>query len=461
MAIIYDLFYAMALHREDLIMRRVLYTGAALGLCLSAWAPAARAASPAQQQRASSGCTATVSYMFWGDKGEDIEQTAVIKQAEAACPGLHVNALWDQGSYDADLATKIGSGNAPDVFQLDGSKRLPEYVSQGALKDITPYIQKDGLNLKSTFWPACLPETQYQGKTYGMERDCGNQGMLIYNKDMFDARHVSYPTSSWTYKDLQTAAAKISGNYSLPTDSSAKLRFGIGIQTDDYRMQQYMWDWGGDWLSSNLKSCTITSAQSKAGLEWWHNLAFKYHGAPTGLQQKVVGDPVSGFQTQRYAMAFVGPWALNYLVKPSAYLSGNAVKFKWGVAANPYGTVSRAALVSTGEEVMSAHTKNPAAAYQVMKYVTTGTSTKLLAHYGIGIPGNVAASTTSAFTDEYAPYTQTWLQGIKDGRTPRLVPQYDKFNDAVVNAFKTYWTGQTTIDSAASTACNNVKSLLP
>ncbi|MCA1598490.1 MAG: extracellular solute-binding protein, partial [Chloroflexi bacterium] len=129
-------------------MRRVLYTGAALGLCLSAWAPAVRAAGPAQQHSASSGCTAkgTVSYMFWGDKGEDIEQTAVIKQAEAACPGLHVNAIWDQGSYDADLATKIGSGNAPDVFQLDGSKRLPEYVSQGALKDITPYIKKDGLN---------------------------------------------------------------------------------------------------------------------------------------------------------------------------------------------------------------------------------------------------------------------------------------------------------------------------
>ncbi len=442
-------------------MRGVLRVIVPVLLCLAAWAPGARTASIATVHAA--GCTAkgTVSFMFWGDKGEDVEQTAVIKQVEAACPGLHVNALWDQGSYDADLATKIGSGNAPDVFQLDGSKRLPEFVEQGALKDLTPYIKKDGLDLQKTFWPACLPETQYKGKTYGMERDCGNQGMLIYNKDMFDARHVAYPTDKWTYKDLQNAAVKLSGNYSLPTDPSSKLRFGIGIQTDDYRMQQYMWDWGGDWLSPNLKTCTITSAQSKAGLQWWHDLAFKYHGAPTGLQQKVVGDPVSAFQQQRYAMAFVGPWALNYLVKPSAYLGTPSVKFKWGVALNPYGAVSRAALVSTGEEVMSAHTKNPDAAFEVIKYVTTGTGTRLLAHYGIGIPGNVAVSTTSDFTNEYTPYTQTWLQGIKTGRAPRLVPQYDKFYDAVNTAFKTFWTGQTSLDSAAATACSSVKSLLP
>ncbi len=181
-------------------MRRVLSVAAATSICLLAGMPGARAASPAQRSMAGSSCTAkgNVSFMFWGDKGEDKEQTAVIQQVEAACPGVHVTPMWDQGNYDNDLATKIGSGNAPDVFQLDGSKRLPEFVSEGALKDLTPYIKKDGLDLKSTFWPACLPETQYGGKTYGMERDCGNQGVLVYNKDMFDARHVAYPTSKWT-----------------------------------------------------------------------------------------------------------------------------------------------------------------------------------------------------------------------------------------------------------------------
>src|SRR5947209_3947444 len=121
-------------------MRRVLYVSVAVAVCLLTWAPRTQAASLMQRSAAGS-CTTkgNVSFMFWGDKGEYNEQTAVIKQVEAACPGIHVTPLWDQGNYDNDLATKIGSGNAPDVFQLDGSKRLPEYVSQGAVKDLTPY----------------------------------------------------------------------------------------------------------------------------------------------------------------------------------------------------------------------------------------------------------------------------------------------------------------------------------
>jgi ABC-type glycerol-3-phosphate transport system substrate-binding protein len=148
-------------------MRQILRVIVSVFICMVTLVPGILAAGPPAVHAA--GCTAkgNVSFMFWGDKGEYNEQTAVIKQVEAACPGLHVTPIWDQGNYDNDLATKIGSGNAPDVFQLDWSKRLPEYVTQGALKDLTPYITKDGLDLQKTFWTACLPETQYKGHTYG------------------------------------------------------------------------------------------------------------------------------------------------------------------------------------------------------------------------------------------------------------------------------------------------------
>src|ERR1017187_6942210 len=59
------------------------------------------------------GATGTITYKFWGDKGEDIEQLAAIKAAEHACPGLKVIPNWDTGNYDVDLATEVGSGSAP------------------------------------------------------------------------------------------------------------------------------------------------------------------------------------------------------------------------------------------------------------------------------------------------------------------------------------------------------------
>src|SRR6478672_3317069 len=72
-------------------------------------------------------CTAsgTVTYMYWGDSGDNAAHKSSIAVAEKQCKGLHVDPIWDSGNYDTDLATKIGSGNAPDLFQLDASKRIP------------------------------------------------------------------------------------------------------------------------------------------------------------------------------------------------------------------------------------------------------------------------------------------------------------------------------------------------
>ncbi len=59
-------------------------------------------------------CTASgnVTYMYWGDSGDNAAHKSSIAVAQKKCKGLHVNPIWDSGNYDTDLATKIGSGNA-------------------------------------------------------------------------------------------------------------------------------------------------------------------------------------------------------------------------------------------------------------------------------------------------------------------------------------------------------------
>lgn len=161
-------------------------------------------------------------------------------------------------------------------------------------------------------------------------------------------------------------------------------------------------------------------------------------------------------------MSFVGSWALDYIVKPSAYTGNKPVPFKWGVTLNPSGPVSRASLVSAGIEVASAHTKNPVAAYWLIKYLTMGSGTAIEAKYGIGIPGFKQISTAPAYLDEYQPYAGIWLQGntTAAGRAMRLVPQYDKFIDSVTTALKPFWSNSQSIQQATAAACSSVKPLL-
>ena len=81
---------------------------------------------------------------------------------------------------------------------------------------------------------------------------------------MFRAKGVALPTNKWTYTDMANAAQKLSGTYSLPHDSTSQLRFGMALNTDDFRTEQFMWAWGGDWLNSKLTQCTMTSKAARA-----------------------------------------------------------------------------------------------------------------------------------------------------------------------------------------------------
>ena len=150
---------------------------------------------PDQPRRKISGCTGkgTVTYMYWGDSGDNAAHKASIALAEKNCKGLHVNPIWDSGNYDTDLATKIGSGNAPDLFQLDASKRIPQYVSLGALAPIDSFVKQQKINMTKTYWAQCVNELTYKGHVYGLPRTCSNQSLLFYNKEMFQGQRRGIP----------------------------------------------------------------------------------------------------------------------------------------------------------------------------------------------------------------------------------------------------------------------------
>jgi multiple sugar transport system substrate-binding protein len=460
-------------------MKRFTYIAAALAVVALAFSTAvyARSIPASSTHRAAAvsavtGCKAsgTITYKFWGDKGEDIEQTAAIEQAEDDCPHLHVIANWDQGNYDGDLATEVGSGNAPDVFQLDAGKRVPEFVTlDHALTNLSPYAKTDKFNALKTYFKGCAQQAMYGGKLYGLPRDCGNNQMLIFNKDIFRARHVAFPTNTWTLNNFLAAAKKLTGVYSLPHDSTARARWAIPIQQDEYRVNGYMYPFGGNWLTApknGHQSCNLTSAGSRAGLTWWSNLIFKYHVAPTTAQQGAAGGDFSGFQNERFAMYYVGPWALNYLVKPSPYTGNKPVPWGWGVALTPkdpnHASHNGMGVVDPAIEAVYSGSKHKYAAWEFVKYLTTSKPAALEAAYGIGIPGDLATAKSKYVSNEYKPYTKTWVAGNTTGQPMRTIPQHEKWvNQAFSPAMSHLFDGSWSVNQATTYACTTGSAFMP
>jgi len=123
--------------------------------------------------------------------------------------------------YWTKLQTSLASGE-PDVFWGNYPHKF-DYYSAGLVEDLQPYIDRDKVDL--SHFPQSLREMYaWNGHTYGIPKDYDTIA-LFYNKALFDAKGVSYPTNNWTWDDLRRAAKQL-------TDT-AKGVHGIAMDATD------------------------------------------------------------------------------------------------------------------------------------------------------------------------------------------------------------------------------------
>ena len=156
------------------------------------------------QAPASSNEPVTISMMMWGDPAELEVWNKIVTDFHQAKPNITVKVeVSDWDSYWTKLKTLLSAGTPPDVFAMDAPLYL-DYQSRGVLLNLQPYLDKNTDMLKGVY-PQTLEAYKTPDGMYGLPRDFQTI-VLFYNKDMFDAAGVAYPTADWTYDDLRAAA---------------------------------------------------------------------------------------------------------------------------------------------------------------------------------------------------------------------------------------------------------------
>jgi multiple sugar transport system substrate-binding protein len=291
----------------------------------------------------------------------------------------------------------------------------------------------------------------------------------MYNKEMFKARHVALPNNHWTLNDMLAAAKKLTGIYSLPHSRARLMRWAIPIQQDEFRVNGYIFPFGGEWVTTphhGHQACALTSKGSRAGLTWWRNLIYKYHVAPPPDVQNAVGGNFSGFQNERVAMYFAGPWALNYIVNPMPHTGMNPVPWSWGVALAPANPAHPKdvglGVVDPAVETVYSGSKHKYAAWEFIRRLTTVKASALEAAYGIGLPAYIPLTKTKYVTSRYAPYSSTWLRASTAGRPMVYFPLGRQWSqDAFTPAMSHLFDGTMSVKQATALACQTGKKLLP
>ena len=136
---------------------------------------------------------------YWGD----------IKNAyEASHPGVIVEMV-DLGSTDymTVLATeRSGSGTDFDVVTIKDVPGYATLVQKNAILALDDYIAADGVDLSQ--YAGATDQVTVDGKLYELPFR-NDFWVIFYNKDLFDAKGVAYPTNDMTFAEYDALARQM------------------------------------------------------------------------------------------------------------------------------------------------------------------------------------------------------------------------------------------------------------
>ncbi|MDO8536014.1 MAG: sugar ABC transporter substrate-binding protein [Candidatus Omnitrophota bacterium] len=327
---------------------------------------------------------------FWGSPDEVNIVTDTINTWQKSHPGITVRLdHTPYRGYVDKLLTRIAGRSAPDIVCTEADLFVT-FQAKDVLLDLTPFVKASPEFSTKQFYPEIVNRFTVGGKLYAIPRDTAPFACVYYNKKLFDEAGVPYPKDDWNLDDLLDKARKLT-----KTDKDGRVtQYGF-----------YAWAWpnfvyafGGSMVDDvkNPSKCTLDSKNSIAGLQFYSDLINKYKVHPSSTAMTNLAMGVQGmFMTGRLAMFSSGIWETPGLRKMT--------DLDWDVAMFPKGPSGVRAFGTGGSGYcILKETKNPEAAFEVIKALAGRSGQTMLADTGLAQPAikDIAESSHWAFDDK-------------------------------------------------------------
>ncbi len=382
----------------------------------------------------------TITYQAWGTPAEGAVWNEIARAFEAGHPGITVDVqLADWDSYWEKLRVQIAGGTPPDVFAMS-PPLYPDWQSRGVLLNLQPYLEADPTTLDGVY-PVTLTAYQTPEGYFGLPRDFQTI-VLYYNKDMFDAAGVAYPTADWTWDDLRAAAVKLT----LDKDGDGRTD-QWGFTADGYgpeaMIAPMVRSYGGDLVDVAAKKTLLGSAEAMAAFGLMHDMFAVDHSMPNDQEVASFGwDP---FLAGVAAMTLSGHWSVpDY----------SASALKWDIAPIPRGPKGRVTTVNSAGFVISKDTKSPDAAFAFVKFATSEEGQTLAAKIGLAVPIRATVATSPAYLNQTsAPINHAlFVDALAYAQPLPVFRGYEEWSTALGDSLNLVWTDQMTPEDGIAEA---------
>lgn len=388
-----------------------------------------------------------LTFGFWGDTAEAEMKMQLAKDYMAANPGLDIEFEYTDGAgYLTKMQTWFSSNTVPDVFGV-ASDTLFQFIGSDKFEDLASYIEKDNL---SDAWDKNTVESIYssEGKVYAAPF-ISKVFAIAYNKDLFDAANIAYPTADWTEADMLSYAEKLTSGEG--TDKTYGIRWGVR-PTEFYRNL-----YGDPVYDVATKKMNATGNEQFKHAVTLFSDTIKKGYAPNETSGAI---STGGFETGKFGMQLCATWDI------ATFQSMIGDSFKWDVVMLPNNAEFNTRMLSTyrgnGWSMSSATTEKDTA-WDFIKYMTTDTSAQKKAQ-SFGIPDLLSYSNSDEYLKDYGTGSAYDKQVFADMRSHTTsfynLGAYAQINDVIKSQYELVLADKLTVDQMIEEVQSQGESIL-
>lgn len=313
----------------------------------------------------------------WQDLADDV--TVAHPNITVTLETVSFTDYWDK------LLTQVASGTEADIVAMQGL-RMPAYAARNTLRPLQPFIDEDPDFDSEDFFDVIQQALSHQGEVYAFGYDLGPH-ILLYNKDLFDAKGVPYPSADepMTWEQFRETAVAL-------TDADQG-QYGFTLPPTFDPFVPWLWSAGGGYMNDEETECTLDSPESLEALNFIYQLVTEDQAVTPLTDLANANFHREAFNSGSVGMQQDGPWQFVNTRREAT--------FNWDVAPIPEGSAGSITTVNGSGFGISNTTEHPEAAWQALKVITSTASLEKVARAGRGYPARQSA--VPAFVDPSLP----------------------------------------------------------
>lgn len=383
----------------------------------------------------------------WDENWAEIIGNAIDAWAENYCQGASVDLQvqpWAQ--YWDLLRTNAAGGTLPDVFNMN-QPFFGDYAD--VVLNLDPYLEAAGVDAASVWGSGMIDPYRVGEEQYLTAVPVNWDTIAIYyNKDMFDAAGLEYPTAEWTWDDFAAAAEAL-------TDPENDVYGAVVYPEYQAGYANWIASTGiSPITSADGTECTVDDPESIEALQFLKDLQDAGYQPTVSVMGGASADDAFNFWlAERVAMVGGGSWKL-----PAAF---EQATFNWDVVQlprHPESGRSRSILHAVGY-VASANSANPDLAANLILFLGSDEGQAFFAEGGGVAPANPGLQDEwiASFGDA-EQNIQAFVDAIEDSQG---VTFFGEINDAVSQLPVNIYDLGTPVEEAAAQACEAINPYLP